>query len=118
MAKNPGLNSILGFIQDGRKIVEELNRFSPQVKEQLGALFSELKSNNNSEEQIKDAIQFAVNRMKQKPHIILGTDPNDPPEMIKEIYHTKAKYFHPDGKHPDPDRFAKIHDAYKKLINE
>lgn len=117
MTSNTRLGSILGFVQDGKKVLQEFQELSPMIKDQIASLVSELKSVDTTDQQIYDAIQFTINKMRQKPHIVMGVYKDDPPELIKEIYYLKAKYYHPDsgGKHANVEKFNELNNAYNKL---
>lgn len=120
MANNTSLGSILGFLQDGKKVLQEFQELSPMIKAQIASLVSELKSQDKSDQQIYEAIQFTINKMRHKPHIVLGVYKDDPPELIKEVYRMKAKYYHPDsgGEHANSEKFNELHNAYRKLTGK
>lgn len=53
---------------------------------------------------------------QESPYTILGVSEDDPEELIKEIYRTKSKYYHPDKKGGDNEKFIKMNTAYKKIL--
>ena len=113
------LNNILGYMHNAKRLIQEFQELSPVIKDQLGSLVSELRNSGKNEQQIYDAIQFAVNRVKSKPTVVLGVYEDDPPELIRQVFHTKAKFYHPDtgGSNADVKKFNEIREAYDKLIN-
>lgn len=46
---------------------------------------------------------------------ILGASPDDPLELIKDIYRKKVLYYHPD-KGGDPERFKRLQKAYEVIM--
>ncbi len=46
---------------------------------------------------------------------ILGASPDDPVELIKEIYRKKSMYYHPD-KGGDPEKFKRLSQAYELIM--
>ena len=47
---------------------------------------------------------------------ILGTSPDDPVELVKEVYKKKAGYYHPD-KGGDPEKFRRLQEAYELIMS-
>ncbi len=50
----------------------------------------------------------------QDSYFILGVTPEDPTEMIRNIYRSKANFYHPD-KGGDKDKFIALHAAYEAI---
>ncbi len=50
----------------------------------------------------------------QDAYFILGVTPEDPTEMIRNIYRSKANFYHPD-KGGDKDKFIALHAAYEAI---
>ena len=46
---------------------------------------------------------------------ILGASPDDPLDLVKEIYIKKANHYHPD-KGGDPERFKRLTEAYNRVL--
>ncbi len=47
---------------------------------------------------------------------ILGTSPDDPDDLIKDIYRRKVQVYHPD-KGGDPNKFKRLQNAYEVICN-
>jgi len=47
---------------------------------------------------------------------ILGVSPDDPPNLISDIYKKKAGYYHPD-KGGDVDKFKRLQNAYDLIVS-
>ena len=79
------------------RLLETIRRLSgnPEVR----ALFSEL-------------LQEA--RRADDPWRIVGVDPDDPPELIREVYLTKMKHYHPD-RGGNPHKAARLTEAYRRI---
>ncbi len=45
----------------------------------------------------------------------LGAGPDDPVELMKDIYRRKSMYYHPD-KGGDPEKFKKLTEAYELIL--
>lgn len=46
---------------------------------------------------------------------ILGASPDDPIEMVKEIYRKKVTYYHPDKPGGNPEKFKRLQSAYETI---
>jgi len=46
---------------------------------------------------------------------ILGVSPDDPVDLIKDVYRKKSMYYHPD-KGGDPERFKRLTQAYELIL--
>lgn len=47
---------------------------------------------------------------------ILGVDPDDPIDVVRAVYHAKAKHYHPDNLETgDAERFKLIQRAYEAI---
>jgi DnaJ-domain-containing protein 1 len=46
---------------------------------------------------------------------ILGAAPDDPVDLVKDLYKKKAGYYHPD-KGGDPDKFKRLQEAYDLIM--
>jgi len=46
---------------------------------------------------------------------ILGVGPDDPLELLKDVYRKKSNYYHPD-KGGDPEKFKKLTNAYNLIM--
>jgi DnaJ-domain-containing protein 1 len=46
---------------------------------------------------------------------ILGVSPDDPVDLIKDVYKRKSMYYHPD-KGGDPERFKRLDKAYNLIL--
>jgi len=46
---------------------------------------------------------------------ILGVSPDDPVDLVKNVYRNKAQYYHPD-KGGDPEKFKKLTAAYELVL--
>lgn len=121
MSKKDFLN-LIGNIQGAKALFQEIQEFTPQLKQLLFELFQtaqkDTKDTKGRNKEIYSAIRFAVDKMKQDPSIVLGCDPNDPPDLKRELYHLKARYFHDDGKAPDSTKFVKIKKAYDQIKDQ
>lgn len=117
MSKND-FTKLLDNIQSAKRLVQEFQEFSPQLKKMFVSFLNVAKENTsyyNKNQQIYDAIKFASDKIKCDPNIILGCTSDDPFELKKEIYHLKSRYFHPDGFNPDQQKFVRIKEAFNKL---
>jgi len=47
---------------------------------------------------------------------ILGAAPDDPVEMVKEIYRKKSQYYHPDKPGGNPEKFKRLTEAYDSIM--
>ena len=47
---------------------------------------------------------------------ILGASPDDPVDLIKQIYLKKSTFYHPDKVGGDPERFKRLTDAYNLIL--
>jgi hypothetical protein len=45
---------------------------------------------------------------------ILGASPDDPPELIKDLYRKKSMYYHPDH-NGNAEKFKRLTEAYKSI---
>jgi len=45
---------------------------------------------------------------------IVGTSPDDPIDLIKDIYRRKVTFYHPD-KGGDPNKFKRLQNAYEVI---
>ena len=45
----------------------------------------------------------------------LGAGPDDPVELIKDVYRRKSMYYHPD-KGGDPEKFKRLTAAYELIL--
>lgn len=45
----------------------------------------------------------------------LGVGPDDPIELVKEVYRKKSQYYHPDHKGGDPEKFKRLTQAYERI---
>lgn len=110
------LQNLIRDVQGLKKLLGEFESLAPQLRQAIGHFFNDPTVRSANQEQIRDAINFAVKKVRGDPHVILGVDSDDPIELIKEVYRLKAKYFHPDVKETgNQEKFVKIHEAYKKL---
>lgn len=47
---------------------------------------------------------------------ILGASPDDPVELIKEVYRKKSLYYHPDKAGGDQEKFKRLTSAYELIM--
>jgi curved DNA-binding protein CbpA len=47
---------------------------------------------------------------------VLGVGPDDPVDLIKDIYRKKSMYYHPDKGGTD-EKFKRLKDAYELIMN-
>ena len=109
------LSDLVSGIRDAKTLVEEVKGIYPNVAGLLGGLTlgGGSKIDKNA---IRNAISFAVKKIQEEPHYVLGVAVDDPPELIDAVYKVKAKFYHPDNHETgNSERFMKIHEAYKKL---
>ena len=72
--------------------------------------FEELRQAKPSEELPETKVEV--------PYAVLGLDPNCIPSDIVSRYRALAKKFHPDGTHPNVERFKQITAAYEEICLE
>ena len=117
MAKKSVLFDLLSGIRDAKELVGEVKDLYPNIAGLLGGLTAG-PSGNIDASAIKNAISFAVHKIQEEPHYVLGVSPKDPMELIEAVHKVKAKFYHPDNKETgNADRFIKIQDAYTQIRN-
>lgn len=47
---------------------------------------------------------------------ILGASPDDPVELIKDLYRKKSSYYHPDKVGGDQEKFKRLNQAYELIM--
>lgn len=108
MKRKKANSTIIDKINKSAKFLNELQNFTN------GILHFILTFKEIEEEQRKSLLQQQVKK-QESPYEILGVSEEDPLELIKEIYRTKAKFYHPDKGGTDK-KFIKIDTAYKKIL--
>jgi len=99
-------------LKDIANLIAEFRRAYPNIKD----LITNVVANKNIDpnEIFNKAYSIIKQHLENDPYYILGVSRDDPPDLIREIYYTKAKYYHPD-KGGDEEKFRKLNQAYKKI---
>jgi len=63
----------------------------------------------------EDMRRAKVQVATEDPYTILGLDPSCIPSDVVSRYRELAKKYHPDGTHPDSNKFQKIQRAYEAI---
>ncbi len=108
-------HSLLSNIREIKDIISEVGYFVPGVSN----FMNNIKSGGSVNNEIRDAIKFAVNSIMNDPYVILGVSRKDPDDLINKVYKVKVKYYHTDNKDTgDVDKFLKIFESYKRIKDD
>ncbi len=101
--------NILKVLNKGINFIEDLQ----DLASNLHNIIQVLNEAQKQQQQIKPVkVKERINSYE-----VLGVFPDDPIELIKDIYKTKVKSYHPDKGGKD-EKFIAIDKAYKAILKE
>lgn len=96
--------------QNLRQIYLLLDRL--RIAEKNGVSYTGLSS---SRELVKAEGDGQDKSQLQDAYFILGATPNDPQDLVKQIYQRKATFYHPDKAGGDQEKFVSLQKAYEAI---
>jgi len=85
-----------------------------RIAEQQGVSYAGLSSTT---ELMRTTPEMKAHEDLMDAYGILGTSPDDPDDLIKDIYRRKVLVYHPD-KGGDPNKFKSLQNAYEVICKE
>jgi ElaB/YqjD/DUF883 family membrane-anchored ribosome-binding protein len=104
-AKSSGADTALGNAQDVLGELREKLRQQTQQTQEWMRRASERSARAKTEAK------------KDDPYVILGVSRDDSMDVVKAVWRTKAKFFHPDAG-GSKDRMQKLQAAYEAILRE
>lgn len=85
-----------------------------RIAEQQGVSYAGLSSTT---ELVRATPEMKAHDELMDAYGILGTSPDDPDDLIRDIYRRKTMVYHPD-KGGDPNKFKRLQNAYEVICKE
>ncbi|GAH59030.1 unnamed protein product, partial [marine sediment metagenome] len=82
-----------------------------RIAEQQGVSYAGLASTT---ELVRATPEMKAHEDLMDSYGILGASPDDPEDLIKDVYQKKAMFYHPD-RGGDPNKFKRLQNAYEVI---
>ncbi len=86
-----------------------------RIAEKFGVQYAGLTSSKELVAKSQDKLR-SEGQLLGDAYDFLGVTPDDPTDLIKDVYRKKAMYYHPDKKGGTDEKFKRITEAFERII--